>query len=211
MKRMTLPHRLVSFTLLSLVFGLFAFPPGGLSAADRFVDAIEVFAQGDYPAALQQLNTLAEKGDVRALCWLGFMYQKGEGIKKNFAEAAKWYRKAAELGCERAAHKLGHMYEIGEGVPLDIAEAAKWYRVAAEQGNASAQEDLGGMCARGAGVPRDYVEAYMWLDLAATRFSGPATGEEAAKKRDSIASMMSPAELAKAQRRVREWKPKKER
>ena len=197
-------------TVLFLIVALLAFPLSGLAFhADKFVDAIEAFAQREYTAAMQQLNTLAEEGDVRALCWLGYMYQKGDGVKKNFAEAAKWYRKAADLDCSRAAHKLGRMYEKGEGVPMDISEAAKWYRKSAEQGDARAQEDLGEMCARGVGMSRDNVKAYMWLDLASKRSSGPATGEEAAKKRDSIASRMSPAELAEAQRQVREWMPKK--
>lgn len=196
-------------TILLLIVALLALPLRAVGAhADSFVDAIEAYAQGNYSAALKQLNSLAEHGDVRASCWLGFMYQKGNGVAKNSTEAAGWYRKAADLGCPRAAQRLGRMYEKGEGVPLKVAEAAKWYRKAADQGNSLAQEDLGSLCARGTGVPRDYVAAYMWLDLAARRPSLPATGDQAARKRDSIASKMSPAQLAEAKRLAREWRPR---
>ena len=195
--------------LIFLIVSMLALPFGFSAAhADPFVDAIEAYAQEDYAAALERLNALAGRGDVRASCWLGFMYQNGKGVRRNSSEAATWYRKAADLGCPRAAYRLGRMHETGEGVPLNVAEAAKWYRNAAEQGNADAQEGLGALCARGAGVTQDYVEAYMWLDLAARRSRPPATGGDAAKKRDSIASGMTPAQVAEARRLAREWIPK---
>ena len=69
-------------------------------------------------------------------------YESGEGVRLDFAEAAKWRRKAAEQGHAEAQFSLGMMYDIGLGVPKDYAEAAKWVRKAAEQGNADAKEWL---------------------------------------------------------------------
>ena len=70
---------------------------------------------------------------------LGIMYDIGEGVPENNAEAVKWYRKAADQGHASAQCNLGLMYDNGEGVPENDAEAVKWYRKAADQGHAKAQ------------------------------------------------------------------------
>ena len=79
---------------------------------------------------------------------LGVMYDNGDGVPENDAEAVKWYRKAADQGHASAQYNLGVMYSNGEGVPENDAEAVKWYRKAADQGNAMAQHQ-----------PRPYVLA----------------------------------------------------
>lgn len=66
------------------------------------------------------------------------MYDLGDGVPKNDAEAVKWYRRAAEQGNAAAPSNLGVMYETGQGVTWDYAEAVKWWRKAAEQGLATA-------------------------------------------------------------------------
>jgi TPR repeat protein len=60
------------------------------------------------------------------------MYDEGEGVPENNAEAVRWYRLAAEQGYARAQSNLGFMYSNGEGVPENNAEAVRWYRLAAE-------------------------------------------------------------------------------
>src|ERR1043165_9947716 len=132
--------------------------------------ALPVFAQqSDFNA----IKTKAEKGDAKAQTELGQIYEVGQGVKQDYAEAVKWYRKAAEQDYDEAENLLGDMYAGGLGVPnhseaeLD-KEAANWYRKAAEQGNAKAQSNLGGMYRFGHGVPQDYVEAYKWFNLAAS-------------------------------------------
>jgi len=87
-------------------------------------------------------------------------------------------------------------------VPQNYAEAAKWFRLAAEQGDEAAQYFLAPYFAKGLGVPQDYVEAYMWANLAAAKVS--LWGES----RDEIASVMTPAQIAEAQRLAAEWRPK---
>jgi TPR repeat protein len=79
----------------------------------------------------------AEKGDPNAQFVLGHKHDTGEGVAQDFAEAAKWYRKAAEQGHAEAQFNLGTMYDEGRGVRQDYAEAAKWYRKAKDQGVAS--------------------------------------------------------------------------
>ena len=81
-----------------------------------------------------EIRAKAEQGDAAAQFSLGVIYAKGQGVAQDYAEAAKWYRKAAEQGYTPAQCKLGTMYVQGHGVTRDYAEAVKWYRKAAEQG-----------------------------------------------------------------------------
>lgn len=63
------------------------------------------------------------------------MYEKGQGVTQNYAEATNWYRKSAEQGDAESQLILGFMYEKGLGVRKDLNEAEKWFRKAKEQGN----------------------------------------------------------------------------
>jgi TPR repeat protein len=84
----------------------------------------------------------------------------------------------------------------------DYATAVRLVRPLAEQGNAGAQYTLGVFYDNGLGVPQDRVTSYMWFSLSA------AQGREgAAAFRDLIARRMTPAQIAEAQKRAREWKP----
>lgn len=97
------------------------------------------------------------------------MYQKGVDAcrKGQYAEAARWYRKAAEQGHATAQCNLGYMYDDGLGVAKDYSEAARWYRKAAEQGDMYAQFNLGEKYYYGQGVSKDYSEALKWYRKAA--------------------------------------------
>ena len=101
------------------------------------------------------------------------------------------------------------MYVGGQGVPQDYAEAAKWFRGAADQGEPRAQTNLGAMYHRGEGVPQNYVQAHMWANLAASLLPPGIDRDLAVKNRDKAAKLMTPAQIAEAQRLAREWKPKK--
>ena len=94
-------------------------------------------------------------------------YYGRNGIAQDYAEAARWYRKAAELGNADAQCALGVMYHNGYGVAQNDAEAAKWYRKAAEQGHIAAQLSLGILYDDGRGVEQDYTEAAKWYRAAA--------------------------------------------
>ena len=94
----------------------------------------------------------------------------------------------------------------------DYVTALRLWRPLAEQGDAKAQFSLGVMYVRGAGgVPRDHVVAHKWLNLAANRY--PASEEnwrnKTTKLRKAITTLMTPAQIAEAQRLAREWNPKK--
>ena len=84
------------------------------------------------------------------------------------------------------------------------AEALAQWRKAAAAGDRRSMLALGRLYLQGLGAPQDYVLAHMWFNLAASR------GEkEALKERDSLVAKMTPAERAEAQKRAREWRPKR--
>ncbi len=114
----------------------------------------------------------------------------------------------AEQGIAETQFYLGLMYEKGLGVPQDYAEAVRWYRKAAEQGHAKAQRTLARMHSRG--VTQDHVQAHMWFNLAAAGSPPGEFRDKAAKNRDTVAELMTPAQIAEAQRRAREWKPRRQ-
>ena len=109
----------------------------------------------------------AEHGNADAQKNLGKIYAKGDLVKQDYKEAAKWYRQAADQGHAGAQAALGELYEAGQGVPRDDSEAAKWYRRAAEQGNTTGQYSLAVLYVMGKGVPQSSAEAIKWYRQAA--------------------------------------------
>ena len=85
---------------------------------------------------LDTVRQAADQGDAEAQYNLGVIYNNGEGVPKDDAEAVRWFQLAAEQGYAKAQFELGYKYRWGHGVPLDDAEAGRWLRLAAEQGHA---------------------------------------------------------------------------
>ena len=116
---------------------------------------------------LPYLKTVAESGDAQAQFQFGVCYRGGYGVKKDEAEAVKWWREAAEQGFVKAQYNLGSCYANGIGVSQNRPEAAKWWRKAAEQGDAKSQCGLGISYYYGYVETKDYAEAVKWYRKAA--------------------------------------------
>jgi len=166
----------------------------------------------DDTEAVKWFRKAAEQGIPKAQFNLGIMYEKGQGVPQDYAEAVKWLQRAAAQVYPKAQYNLGFLYENGQGVQQDYAEAGKRWWKAAEQGYARAQYNLGFLYEKGQGVPQDYVLSLMWFNLAASRFHASEGKERelAVKSGNLVASKMTPAQIAEAERLAREWKPKKE-
>ena len=186
MTRLRIPVALVVLVLL-----------GGCSPAETPETATTADAE------LGSLRQRAEQGDAQAQADLRFRYDTGEGVPQDDVEAVRWYRLAADQGHAPAQSNLGVMYDTGRGVPQDDVEAAKWTRLAADQGHARAQYNLGVMYSTGRGVPQDDVEAHKWVNLAASRATGD-DQKQFAERRDILAKLMPPAQIAEAQKLARE-------
>ena len=115
----------------------------------------------------EELEGLAEKGHMEAQLAVGNHYLYANKVKKNTAEAAKWYNRAAFQGSEKAKQQLfsfyndelkahaengyadaqyamGQCYQYAYEVSHSYSDAMKWYLKAANQGHEMANEALYG-------------------------------------------------------------------
>ena len=61
-------------------------------AANPFEDGVAAHKLGDYETAMRLLRPLAEQGNAYAQYKLGAMYDEGQGVPQDHAEATKWDR-----------------------------------------------------------------------------------------------------------------------
>ena len=208
--------------LIAVLFGLLA-----LSPAHAGMTPQEVIWFKDAKA-------WAEKGEAEGQKSLGICYYKGEGVAKDFVQAAAWFRKAADQGFAGAQILLGNCYFDGVGVPKDQALAVSWYRKAADQGDTGAQYSLGGCYANGTGVAKDFVQAVKWWrhaseqgyvladynlggcyangegvakdQIEAYAYWNQGTVEYARKKLAALEKQMTPEQIAAGKKRTKELK-----
>ena len=130
--------------------GLLVFIPlvtSGLNAGDSFAET----------------RKKAEAGDFSAQVKLSKMYENGDGIPKDHAEAVKWIRRSIKTMNADIANGRGWLYEV----PENPEEAVRWYRKWAERGDGVAQLKLGIQFYEGKGIAKDVGEAVKWWRLAA--------------------------------------------
>lgn len=156
---------------------------------------------------VKELEERAAAGDTDATVALGHSYAEGKGVQKDPVRAAELYRRAADTGNTDGELALGMLHQEGIGVAQDDQEALRWIRLAAESGNPRAQYLLGLMYADGSGVPKDQVEAHAWLNLAAAGLIDEER-RTAVRQRDWLSEVMTPPQVAAAQKRARELSKK---
>lgn len=102
------------------------------------------------------------------------------------------------------------MHRSGEGVRRDYGEALKWLMRAAKNGYGRSHWQLAEMYSNGDGVPQDYIEAHKWFNIAAARLNSSEDTEArelVIRRREIVSGMMTPAQIAEAQKRASEWRP----
>ena len=145
----------------------------------------------DLSKAAEYYRAAAKLGSRDAAKCLGFMYSNGQGVARDYAEAARWFsyrpesRQRTEPRSEAAPqhneknstsvsskvneseelYRLGQKYYCGLGTRQDLSKAAEYYRAAAKLGCRDAAKCLGFMYSNGQGVVRDYSEAARWFSL----------------------------------------------
>ena len=103
------------------------------AVAGPFEDAISAYDRGDNTTAMRLFRPLAEEGRADAQTRLGAMYDNGNGVAQDYAQAVVWFRKAAEQGDAEAQFNLSLHYADGQGVAQDDAQSVAWLRKAADQ------------------------------------------------------------------------------
>src|SRR5258708_38686138 len=130
-------------------------------------DALAIYRRGGYTEALAQLSAIAARREPEADYWIGAIYEKGEGVPRNFAPAARWYGLAADQGIAAAQFRLGLLYDAGKGVTANRATALQLYQAAAKQGHLGAMRAIGMAYEGGNGVELNLAMALTWYHRAA--------------------------------------------
>jgi len=153
----------VVLILLSfIIFNLSSCSSSGKGKEEK-TDYEILIGKKDYQGALAIIRPLADKNDPRAMRTLGIMYFNGNfGLKKDYNEGFKWFKKAAEKGDGISQNMVGLFYKDGLAVNRDMKEAFKWIKKASDNGVAGASCELGSMYLEGNGVEQNYSTA---LDL----------------------------------------------
>lgn len=117
----------------------------------------------DTNSNFQATQAAADKGDAKAQCELGNLYEK----QRSYVKAAEYWRKSADQGYAPAEVAIGFAYGSARGVGRNVPVAISWYRKAADQGYPLAEYAMGSFYATGRGVTNDMARALQWWHKAA--------------------------------------------
>jgi uncharacterized protein len=98
-------------------------------------DAIACVENGEFRRALELTLPIAMRGDVKAQCLVGGLYQSGLGGEVDIQAALNWLHQAGEQGGGLAWHNLSTLYLTGgEGLEPNAERAREYKRRAIENG-----------------------------------------------------------------------------
>ena len=125
----------------------------------------------DSTTPVEELKTLASKGNADAMLELGERLIPEQGTDSGATEALQWIQKAADAGKTQAWYDLGFIYANTAGVKEDLPKAINYWRSGAEKGNADCQFSVGLVYQAGERIPgsvkADPAEYAKWYKLAA--------------------------------------------
>ena len=163
----------------AITLGSLAFASGvaaaTVSGATPARTASAAFDLHDYTTARRIWEQLAQQGDADAAYHIGLLYDLGQGVQADAAQAFAWYMRAARRGLAVAEFNVGVMMDAGNGISRNVQGAALWYARAAAHGHPRAQVNLAELYAAGDGVPQNLDLAQAWLEPASR--SVPIAGE----------------------------------
>ena len=121
----------------------------------------------DVEKAFGYLRKAVEAENPYAAYFLGKLYEKGQHVPQNIAEAIRLYTLSAGQDNDFAAYRLGKLYLGGEGVLKDVESAIRWLTFAADRKNQFAEYALGVLYFKGEDVPKDVPKALEYLKRSA--------------------------------------------
>ena len=72
-------------------------------------EGVTAYQLGRHDVALRAFSEAAARGDARAQRSLGLMHERGDGVPRDPALAAEWYRKAIAQGLSSAQFNLAFL------------------------------------------------------------------------------------------------------
>jgi TPR repeat protein len=101
--------------------------------AEAFVAGLNAIDRQHYSTAFRAFKPMAEQGIAEAQNNIGFLYEKGFGVKRNYATAIGWYTRSANQDLPEAQHNLGMLNYRGYGVEQNMTIAKRWFTKASGQ------------------------------------------------------------------------------
>ena len=117
--------------------------------------------------AVEDLERLAEYGDVHAQYFLGLLYRDGGVLLPDAEQAAYWLEMAAKRNLPAAQYALGKLYLSDDPEVHDISNGPHWLERAARNGSTDATYRMGKEYLTGTSVQKDAVKAAEYLRHAA--------------------------------------------
>ena len=117
--------------------------------------------------AVEDLERLAEYGDVHAQYFLGLLYRDGSLLLPDAEQAAHWLELAAKRNLPAAQYALGKLYLSDDPEVHDVDDGIQWLERATQNGNTDAAYRLGKEYLTGKSVQKDAVKAAEYLRHAA--------------------------------------------
>jgi TPR repeat protein len=142
-----------------------------MAASPATDDARRLLAQKQDAAAFERVDSASRRGDDDATALLGWFYDSGRHVPRDYARAAELYRRVVRDNVS-VQWRLGVMHDLGQGVPENPAEAVRLFRQAAAEDDANANASLAAMYYNGRGVRQDYQLAMRHSRRAAELGSG---------------------------------------
>jgi len=96
-----------------------------------------------------------DAGDFQACNDLAVLFQKGDGVTQNSAEALRLYDKACVGGFAMACSNLGTLYGVGEGVKQDYAKAGDFFKKGCDLNDGASCYNLAATLQRNPAVKSD--------------------------------------------------------
>lgn len=135
---------------------------------------------------MEYLDRAVKAGHPQAASVLGYEYQTGRILEKDFSKALRYYKQATDLGDAAAAYELGRIYAAGEnGIPADEKLSFHYYEKALPLIQKEAEQELaepytkgkvlascltlGNMYLNGTGTSVDQKKSFSWYLKAATK------------------------------------------
>jgi Sel1 repeat len=156
--------------MLSLLATCLLITPSAPALAGPDDDNMDVaqtaYLEGEYDAAFEIWQPLADKGNVRAQFELAHALDNCDCVSNGADLAVKYYSMASAKGDNAATFALAEMYDMRK---RDKPEAAKYYKQAADRGHAESQIALGDLYQRGIGGAATLAQAPEYYLLAAAQ------------------------------------------
>ena len=117
--------------------------------------------------AAEDLERLAEYGDVHAQYFLGLLYRDGGLLLPDTEQAVRWLELAAKRNLPAAQYALGKLYLSDDPEVHDADDGIQWLERGARNGNGDAAYRLGKEYLTGKSVQKDTARAAEYLRHAA--------------------------------------------